>query len=155
VVIGALAATNQRFNGSFDEMRLFSRALSAAEIQNLLNIGNSNRLIETGNKSNEETKSIGEALLIEKNLLREENFEVSIHPNPVQKTLFIRGLWIEEGELGIQIWDMQGRLWLDGMHQVKHRSLNLDMQQSRIPDGAYIISIWDKTRIIQFKFIKE
>jgi hypothetical protein len=88
-------------------------------------------------------------------LLREENFEVSIHPNPVQKTLFIRGLWIEEGELGIQIWDMQGRLWLDGMHQVKHRSLDLDMQQSRIPDGTYIISIWDKTKIIQFKFIKE
>jgi hypothetical protein len=146
-----------RWIGDLDDVRLYSQVLSVTEIQALAGSGSNSRvafgdLPNKGNDSNGETQASAESRKIQS---AEVMAAPILFPNPVLNKLQVDGLWIEEGSIEVQIWDMQGRIRLDSVEPVSQRGVLLDLNSAGLEPGVYVIALKDKTQIQQFKFLKE
>jgi hypothetical protein len=145
-----------RWIGELDDVRLYNRALGAAEIQQLTGGSNARLALspgkEKGSNPGQEPKAEAESRQVgSPEVLRAPQ----LYPNPVLNKLQVDGLWIEEGSIEVQIWDMQGRIRLDSVEPVSQRGVLLDLNSAGLEPGVYVIALKDKTQIQQFKFLKE
>ena len=153
LIIGALG-TIQRFAGRMDDLRLYERALTNAEIQQLVSAASNNR------NSDQEFADYFEGLNlgIKDDALEFVNPEIAqklvLFPNPVNHQLTVANVWIPDGEVDLVLYDVKGSVVLQAKSKVQHASLTLDIASLNLKPGYYIIVLQDRFTRETLKFIK-
>ncbi|MCR9014611.1 LamG-like jellyroll fold domain-containing protein [Aquiflexum gelatinilyticum] len=156
--IGAWDGIN-RWTGDLDEVRLYGRALNSTEILNLANSGgsfrtNENPVIKGGSANSQENNSA-----LEKNTQeRVENskFGLKVYPNPVEDVLSIKMNVLDDVKVGILVYDMMGRMYVNQSTITENGEILLDLKQSRMAAGTYLLMLdMGNGRFTQVKFIKK
>ncbi len=113
------------FGGEVDEIGVYNRALSEAEIQNIYNAGSDGKCRD--------------ALSIEDNLLSEN--QIKIYPNPVKNTFTLdisKSMILASGNLKLQIFDLSGRL-VKQVDKIKTFKRNIDI--NNLNSGIYLYQL--------------
>lgn len=157
LIIGAMGSI-QRFTGSMDDLRIYSSALTLAEIQNLLLAGNAMRF---GNSDGDKhSKQVNENNLSEDKVIQVSENEARtlkplLYPNPATDQINISNLWLEEGVIQINILDPQGRMVLENTVKVENYGTSIDLNTYNLVNGLYILIIEDKLNRKIMKFIRQ
>ncbi|MCH6236486.1 LamG-like jellyroll fold domain-containing protein [Cognataquiflexum rubidum] len=157
LIIGAMGSI-QRFTGSMDDLRIYNSALTLAEIQNLMLASNAMRL---GNLDSEKHLKPGiENNFTEDKLIQTpENeagiLELVLYPNPATDQINVSNLWVEKGDVQINILDPQGRMVIEKTVYVEDYKIIIDLPSNSMTMGAYIIIIQDNINRKILKFIKQ
>ena len=113
------------FGGEVDEIGVYNRALSEAEIQSIYNAGSDGKCRD--------------ALSIEDNLLSEN--QIKIYPNPVKNTFTLdisKSMILASGNLKLQIFDLSGRL-VKQVDKIKTFKRNIDI--NNLNSGIYLYQL--------------
>jgi hypothetical protein len=155
--IGALGSI-QRLNGSLDDLRLYSNALSAPEIVALANPGQqAMRVIESEalkskiGENSEETMTA----LAEQQSSGEDKPAVKLYPNPAEDVININNLWMKDGSVQVMIYDMNGSIRMHTSEQVYFNHLRLEIGHLGLPTGTYVLLIQDNLHRERLRFIKK
>jgi hypothetical protein len=157
VVIGALAATNQRFNGSIDEMRLYGRALSQSEIISL-SATDSEAFRISDNQSQKggfNDPKENASLLENASQTRDLQGFTRMYPNPVQDVINLELSSTEEEMVQISIFDMKGVQLLDLEFKSSDGLLTLDIANLRLKPGPHVLLVNTNGYQQVFKFLKK
>ncbi|SMD46300.1 Por secretion system C-terminal sorting domain-containing protein [Aquiflexum balticum DSM 16537] len=135
LTIGSLG-TIQRFNGAIDDLRLYGRALDISEITDLYT-----------NASNIARKSEGsvkeqindEAQLSIEDPENDAMFGFKIYPNPVEDRLHIQLNSREETTVGVMVYDMMGRQYINRSAVPENGEIVLDLAPVRMAAGTYLL----------------
>lgn len=121
--------TEQFFDGSIDELKIFNRPLSAGEVKNLYNDG----ITDSGNN------------------LRMGKQDTWIYPNPAKKRLFIDLSNISFKPQIITIADVTGKHLLSLKQIEEHIEINLQ----KIPIGLYTVNVIGDNKVLNHKVLVE
>ncbi len=128
--IGAASySSNYYWRGQLDDVRLYSKELSASEITKIMAGGT---LKVTG-------------LVIEKN-------ELKVYPNKVKNILNITSKTSFSKNLKLNIYNINGQDFLVKYSKVNDNDIKLDM--SKLANGVYFVNVADQKKISTFKIIK-
>lgn len=121
---------------TFDDLMIYNRALTAAEVDSLYHLSASLPGIGGGNNTAIAQNSTSAV-------------KVFVYPNPVHDNLIVQ--CAQTGEYIIQVFDLSGRMiWQD-----KQAGASYKIQCSTWEPGAYIIHVVDKTgNVFIQKFVK-
>lgn len=157
LIIGAMG-TVQRMNGSLDDLRLYGKALTAAEVKSIADL--ENPLMRLGgavlNKSVPIEKSQTEPWMENQNS-KEQNQETLIpvlFPNPVKNTIHVSNLWLDQGGVSIEIFDMNGRSLFKCLSSVSSNRLDVEIGRLGLKQGNYLLVIQDNYNLKTLRFIK-
>lgn len=154
LIIGALG-TIQRFAGRMDDLRLYERALTNAEIQQLVSAASNNR------NSDQEFADYFEGLNlgIKDDMIEFVNLEVNqkplLFPNPVSNEVSVASLWKREGPVQVLIYDVKGAVVSEQTLIVSEQLINMDIQSLQLKPGYYMLMVQDKMNREIFRFIKK
>jgi hypothetical protein len=157
LIIGALG-TIQRYQGSLDEIKLYSKALTIQEINGLMSGQENMRIVEsptekTNNKTNQERDEAMKNEIIDED--QDEKIGFRLYPNPATARIVVDGLWIENGSVEVQIHDLNGKVVMDSRMEVINEFLEIELNRLNIANGLYVLIIQDNHRREINKFIKK
>ena len=121
------------FQGTLDDVRLYKRVLSVAEIQKLYNGDQNTELIPIVYP---EPTLTG----IEESALAAESF--NIYPNPTRDKVTIERLANGSEELAVKLVNMQGKTVLTTLVNANELSKNISI--SNLPKGLYVVRVQGK-----------
>ncbi|MCR9016482.1 LamG-like jellyroll fold domain-containing protein, partial [Aquiflexum gelatinilyticum] len=153
--IGAWDGIN-RWTGDLDEVRLYGRALSSAEILNLANSGgafrtNDNPVIKGGSENSQENNSA-----LEKNTQEIDRPGVTrMFPNPVFDLINLKLSNFQEDRVQVSIFDMKGILLLDQEFENENGTLVLDISKLSLKPGTHVLLVNTNGNQQVFKFLKK
>jgi hypothetical protein len=150
--IGAWNGSN-RWSGDIDELQLYGRALESSEINDLhTHIGNIARKSDVSIKG----KISDDAQLSVEEPRIDAVLGFKIFPNPVEDKLHIQLNSREEIQVGIVVYDMMGRQYINRSAVPENGEIILDLAPVRMADGTYLLILdQGQGRIKQVKFIKK
>jgi uncharacterized protein YjdB len=153
--IGAIA-TGNRWNGDLDDVRLYGRALSSAEIANLANPNAIFRVIDNQTNKTTSGDSNENSSVHENDTQKGDRKGVArIFPNPVLDEINLELSKLEEERIQISIFDMKGILILDQEFESENGSLVLDISEIKLKPGTYLLLVNTDGNQQIFKFLKK
>jgi hypothetical protein len=152
--IGALLGGSNRFNGAIDDLRLYSRALSAAEIASLAGTGQALRVDPLFDKGGDKPEN--DAMQVPQ-ADPDPGIEgrARLYPNPVDKVLNISLSGIGTSDLEIAIFDSRGVMLLNGTFGAEQGSLSIDLGPLNLRPGLHVVVINHEGTRQSLKFIKK
>jgi hypothetical protein len=153
--IGARQGSN-RWSGDIDDLRLYSRALSASEVLNLTNTGGAFRTIENPVIKGESDDSSENPSLLEKNTQERDRPGVTrMFPNPVSDLINLELSNLKEDRVQVSIFDMKGIVLLDQEFESENGTLVLDISKLRLKPGTHVLLVNTNGSQQVFKFLKK
>jgi hypothetical protein len=153
LVIGALG-TIQRLNGAMDDLRLYGRALSPVEIEQLaspsqaMRIAGAERGDNSSNPDEENDINLSEMLVgLEKPSI--------LFPNPVDDVLQVRVFGYQDASIGVSIVDARGIPILDKAIEVQNGILRIDVGELNLKSGIHVLLLKHERTIETLKFLKK
>ncbi|WP_172805285.1 LamG-like jellyroll fold domain-containing protein [Aquiflexum balticum] len=153
LVIGALG-TIQRFEGSIDDLRLYSSALNSNDIQQLASNSQMMRMGSNSPKNNAEIAAIDSKILASPEIFAKKS-DPLLYPNPVESLIKVMSLWEKEGEIKGQVYDMRGVLLMEQVLELKGFQIEIDLSPLRLKPGNYMLILQDAQHREIFRFIKK
>jgi len=154
----AALGTIQRFKGSLDDLRLYSRSLSFNEIQQLASNSQTMRMLPGASKNNpaisEENSFQSESTIIPENR-REDRTAPILYPNPVEARIQVMSLWQKDGMITGQVYDMRGVLLLEQEFELNSFGIEFDISHLRLKAGNYLLILQDMRHREVLRFIKK
>ncbi|MGY6521478.1 MAG: LamG-like jellyroll fold domain-containing protein [Mongoliitalea sp.] len=154
LVIGALG-TIQRFNGKMDDLRLYDKALTSSEIQQITNLSSNNRLTDDLFTDYLEGLQLG----IIDDVLESINPELPqkpvLFPNPVDREVSVARLWKSDGQVQVIIYDVRGAVLSEQTLNLTDSLINIQLQSLQLKPGYYMLTVQDKMNREIFRFIKK
>lgn len=156
--IGAMG-TVQRMNGSLDDLRIYGKAISDGEIRALVDQGTALMRVsaisidknqeknQTSNENQEET-SVPE-------VIAEIPVKPLLYPNPAEQKIHVTSLWLQDGPVRYNIYDLNGRTLLDGEASVSDHSLEIEINHLGLNAGNYLLILQDNFHRIVLRFMKK
>ncbi|MDZ7742943.1 MAG: agmatine deiminase family protein [Bacteroidota bacterium] len=89
--------------------------------------------------------------------IKTESFRAQIYPNPVRDALNLRFSKLTEGELRVQLIDLQGRILAEHAENLEGKDekiLSLDSQVQSLKEGIYFIRIMNGGEQLTRKFVR-
>ncbi|WP_211208890.1 LamG-like jellyroll fold domain-containing protein [Mariniradius saccharolyticus] len=159
LVIGALG-TIQRMNGSLDDLRIYSDALSPNEVFNLANPNQqmmrlNGEISNKGTYINRNTESKPNENTPEFNISGQFDTSILLYPNPAEKTIYVKNLWVEEGIIKVLIFDTNSRNVKSLESIVQNNQIEMDIDQLGLSTGTYILILQDNFHREILRFIKK
>jgi hypothetical protein len=153
LVIGALGSI-QRFNGALDDIRLYGRALSAAEITHLANPSQALRISGASAKISSENTlgSMVEDSKRQREFLEKPSY---LYPNPVQDILNLMVYGEKQSSVNIMIFDSKGVLIMEREFETNNGVLTIDVNSMNLKPGIHILLVNKEGNLETLKFIKK
>jgi hypothetical protein len=153
VQIGSRGGSN-RWSGTLDDIRLYGRALSAAEVSDLFQDNSSTtRTLDASLKGQPQTEEVQIELT---ETAEDTMFGFKIYPNPVEDRLHIQLNSREEIPVEVMVYDMMGRQYINKSEIPENGEIVLDLAPVRMAAGAYLLILdQGQGRLKQVKFIKK
>ena len=156
IQIGARKGTNQ-WSGALDEIRLYNRALTAAEVSQLPNQYNAFRMIEDSGDFEESVETEMQGIQDEAIELSSDDYllETKLYPNPVDDVIHIELSNFIYDLIKVNIFDMKGLKLLDQELQINDGKLTIDISRIGLKQGSYVLFVNSDGYQRIFKFIKK
>jgi hypothetical protein len=136
--IGSLLGA-RRWKGMLDDILLYNRALSAAEIQQLV----SPQVVSPPIVSSKKVMVI------------EETEKLKMYPNPVSNKINLDFKQETSGKVAIAIHDASGRTYLQSNETVSNNRVIINLADSKLKPGIYFLEVKSPTSSQVMKFLKE
>lgn len=150
--IGTRNIGSNKWVGDMDDLRLYKKALSPAEIQQLYGFYAAARLAADREK---------EDMFYQANTDRSESPEIElpiisrIYPNPVDSDLHLDVPDLSDGETIVSLYDMRGNRVLERKLTVEGGKIYLNIRNLYLTPGSYVLLLNTDGYPKVFKFIKK
>lgn len=150
--IGTRNLGSNKWIGDLDDLRLYNRALTSQEIQQLfggspgLRLGLTNDKFEKSEQSAESKDN--EALGVELPKI------TKLYPNPVDDAIYLELTDLSDGETFVSIYDMKGNIVMERKITVEKGRVYLDIGNLKLIPGSYVLLLNTNGYPKVFKFAK-
>jgi hypothetical protein len=149
--IGTRNVGSNKWVGDMDDLRLYKRALSSSEIQQIFGTYAGARLATGSEKG---------GIPENENMARNESTELELpkiarlYPNPVDSDIHLEMVDLSDGETLISIYDMRGNKVMEQKIIVEGGRINLNIMNLNLKAGSYVLLLNTDGYPKIFKFIK-